>query len=214
MFLLNSTHTCVAANYLLLKKKRKKCDIWQKFAIIYDIQLFCSHKKHHKKTAYNSFKLNETYTIHWGTKLQAVWLHSLAIASVKASSTFWIFYPKKWMKTLFNAIFTYRINIIYTYFHCISPAYSNECGALLKRCTETNILLIGLFFFFLVYLVLKNTIICVYTKKTSQLRKNYVPFPGGFLRLCCYLYKFFWERLLCVLQIQRFFSVKWKLSSH
>lgn len=172
MFLLNSTHTCVAANYLLLKKKRKKCDIWQKFAIIYDIQLFCSHKKHHKKTAYNSFKLNETYTIDWGTKLQAVWLHSLAIASVKASSTFWIFCPKKWMKTLFNAIFTYRINIIYTYFHCISPAYSNECGALLKRCTETNILLIGLFFFFLVYLALKNTIICVYTKKTSQLRKK------------------------------------------
>lgn len=111
------------------------------------------------------------------------------------------------MKTLFNAIFTYRINIIYTYFHCISPAYSNECGALLKRCTETNILLIGLFFFFLVYLVLKNTIICVYTKKTSQLRKNYVPFPGGFLDFVFICTSFFGRDFFAFYKFNDFFQL-------
>lgn len=111
------------------------------------------------------------------------------------------------MKTLFNAIFTYRVNIIYTYFHCISPIYSNECGALLKRCTETNILLIGLFFFFPVYLVLRDTIICVCTKKNVTITKKLRAISGWVFKTLFLFVQVFWERLLCVLQIQRFFQL-------
>lgn len=118
------------------------------------------------------------------------------------------------MKTLFNAIFTYRVNIIYTYFHCISPVYSNECGALLKRCTETNILLIGLFFFFPVYLVLKDTIICVCTKKNVTITKKITcHFRVGFQDFVFICTSFLGETSLRFTN-STVFSVKRKLSSH
>lgn len=111
------------------------------------------------------------------------------------------------MKTLFNAIFTYRVNIIYTYFHCISPVYSNECGALLKRCTETNILLIGLFFLLSsISSAFRHNHLCVY-KKNVTITKKLRAISGWVFKTLFLFVQVFWERLLCVSQIQRFFQL-------